>query len=109
MILAHYLEEPYLRSVAYYNNMRYRRVSARSLMLTTTAVFALIFVYYTIIPRDSFSFSVPGFSMGPTSPKQWKQRATAVKGAFQHAWRGYEQYAMPHDELCPLTNMSFDK
>ncbi len=31
------------------------------------------------------------------------RRREAVKAAMLHAWRGYEQYAWGHDELCPLT------
>ena len=45
----------------------------------------------------------------PTSPEEWRRRAEAVKEGFLHAYHGYETYAMPHDELMPLTNRSVDK
>lgn len=33
-----------------------------------------------------------------------RQRAQAVKDAFQFAWDGYYKYAFPHDELHPVSN-----
>ncbi|GAB7362051.1 hypothetical protein MBLNU230_g2085t1 [Neophaeotheca triangularis] len=33
-----------------------------------------------------------------------RQRADAVKEAFQFAWDGYSQYAFPNDELQPINN-----
>jgi mannosyl-oligosaccharide alpha-1,2-mannosidase len=38
--------------------------------------------------------------------RQMKQKA--VREAFKHAWTGYKQYALPHDELKPLSNTSAD-
>lgn len=35
-------------------------------------------------------------------------RATMVKEAFQHAWRGYSRFAYGHDELQPMTNGTTD-
>ncbi|KAL4436084.1 hypothetical protein ABPG77_005532 [Micractinium sp. CCAP 211/92] len=37
------------------------------------------------------------------SDEEVARRREAVKAAMLHAWRGYEQYAWGHDELCPLT------
>ncbi|THG95752.1 hypothetical protein EW026_g5958 [Hermanssonia centrifuga] len=39
---------------------------------------------------------------------EWDKRAEEVKDAFLHAYRGYEQYAAPHDELLPLTSQWID-
>lgn len=33
-----------------------------------------------------------------------QEKADAVKEAFQHAWDGYVKYALPHDELHPVSN-----
>ncbi|KAJ5161791.1 CAZyme family GH47 [Penicillium capsulatum] len=33
-----------------------------------------------------------------------RDKADAVKEAFQHAWDGYHKYAFPHDELRPVSN-----
>jgi mannosyl-oligosaccharide alpha-1,2-mannosidase len=33
-----------------------------------------------------------------------RQRADAVKDAFQVSWDGYYKYAFPHDSLRPVTN-----
>lgn len=35
-------------------------------------------------------------------------RATMVKDAFKHAWRGYSSFAYGHDELQPITNGTTD-
>ena len=42
-------------------------------------------------------FSVPTYT--PNA-----ERANAVKSAFQHAWKGYYEFAFPHDSLRPITN-----
>jgi hypothetical protein len=39
-----------------------------------------------------------------TNSQTEKQRAAAVKEAFQFAWDGYYKYAFPHDELHPVSN-----
>ena len=36
-------------------------------------------------------------------------RAGKVREAFQHAYRGYQQYAAAHDELLPVTNGAANK
>lgn len=41
--------------------------------------------------------------MEELSDEEVARRREAVKAAMLHAWRGYEQYAWGHDELCPLT------
>lgn len=33
-----------------------------------------------------------------------RERADAVKAAFEFAWAGYKEYAFPHDELHPVSN-----
>jgi mannosyl-oligosaccharide alpha-1,2-mannosidase len=33
-----------------------------------------------------------------------RERADAVKAAFEFAWDGYYKYAFPHDELHPVSN-----
>ncbi|KAJ3501629.1 hypothetical protein NMY22_g18861 [Coprinellus aureogranulatus] len=38
------------------------------------------------------------------SSAEWESRAERVKEAFKHAYHGYEKYAMPKDELRPITN-----
>ncbi|KAG2172546.1 hypothetical protein INT44_002561, partial [Umbelopsis vinacea] len=35
-------------------------------------------------------------------------RREAIKDGFKHAWGGYKQYAMGHDELMPVTNKPVD-
>ncbi|KAH9951155.1 glycoside hydrolase [Amylocystis lapponica] len=37
-------------------------------------------------------------------PTKWSARADAVKDAFLHAYRGYQEYAATADELLPLTD-----
>ncbi|KAJ8508001.1 hypothetical protein ONZ45_g9682 [Pleurotus djamor] len=38
----------------------------------------------------------------------WDARALKVREAFQHAYHGYEKYALPHDELKPVSNERID-
>lgn len=42
-------------------------------------------------------------------PEIWQERAKRVKFAFLHGYHGYERYAQPHDEICPLSNNYRDK
>lgn len=59
-------------------------------------VFAPLFVgslsYPQLVPRQS--------DQSATN----KDRADAVKEAFQFAWDGYYTYAFPNDELHPISN-----
>jgi mannosyl-oligosaccharide alpha-1,2-mannosidase len=44
------------------------------------------------------------FNTEPLSAKKNnEQRRRAVKEAFEHAWSGYKEFAMPHDELSPVS------
>ena len=53
--------------------------------------------------------------MNDQSPKpkpsgvDWAARAENVKNSFLHAYHGYEKYAMPFDELQPVSNGSVNK
>ncbi|OJT12443.1 Endoplasmic reticulum mannosyl-oligosaccharide 1,2-alpha-mannosidase [Trametes pubescens] len=38
----------------------------------------------------------------------WSERADAVKNAFLHAYRGYQEYAGSHDELLPVSDAYVD-
>jgi hypothetical protein len=38
------------------------------------------------------------------SSSEWTSRAERVKQAFLHSYHGYEKYALPKDELRPVTN-----
>lgn len=49
------------------------------------------------------------FSKESSSQKKDRiMKQTAVREAFKHAWNGYKTYALPHDELKPLSNDSAD-
>jgi mannosyl-oligosaccharide alpha-1,2-mannosidase len=43
-----------------------------------------------------------------SNSKKSKDRAAAVKEAFQFAWDGYYEFAFPHDELHPISNTFSD-
>lgn len=45
----------------------------------------------------------------PGPPTIWSRRADAVREAFVYAYEGYRVYAMPHDELKPMSGKSVDK
>ena len=90
----------------------FKMLTWRSYVLLAVGLGFLITVYhtYTPIPRlwpahpeEGVEFDVPDRSV------DWAARANAVKQAFAHAYRGYETYAFPEDELLPLTNSSDTK
>ncbi|RKP33296.1 glycoside hydrolase, partial [Dimargaris cristalligena] len=37
-----------------------------------------------------------------------QQRASEIKGAIRHAWRGYAAVAFGHDEIAPVSNLPID-
>ena len=37
-----------------------------------------------------------------------RERQSAVKQAFMHAWQGYVRFAFGHDEVHPVTNRTND-
>ncbi|VAH15384.1 unnamed protein product [Triticum turgidum subsp. durum] len=39
---------------------------------------------------------------------EWTSRQKKVKEAFEHAWSGYRNYALGHDELMPLSRRGVD-
>lgn len=56
------------------------------------------------LPKVQYKF--PTESRTERSDRQGKQ--AMIREAFKHAWQGYVQHAMPHDELLPLSNSSSD-
>lgn len=42
------------------------------------------------------------------APIEVDERASMIRDAFQHAWRGYSTHAYGHDELQPMTNGTTD-
>jgi len=56
------------------------------------------------MPRIQHSFGEEG-----TGAKMKRQlRQATISDAFKHAWSGYSEYAMPHDELAPVTGQVKD-
>ncbi|ETN46613.1 uncharacterized protein HMPREF1541_00799 [Cyphellophora europaea CBS 101466] len=56
------------------------------------------------LPKIQHSFG----SESSTTKKDRLMKQTAVREAFKHAWNGYKTYALPHDELKPLSNDTAD-
>lgn len=96
---------------AFLESFRLRRLSARHLLFAAVGCVLVVTLYYSAFPT-TVSNSEIWRTIRPVSatpPLAWKQRAEAVKGAFRHAYAGYERHAKPHDELKPLTNGTKDK
>lgn len=51
----------------------------------------------------------PPSRVGPHTDNVWTNRALRVREAYLHAFQGYKTYALPHDELLPLSNKFVDK
>ena len=66
------------------------------------------FLHDSIPPLPFFGDDELEWGFGKSQPN-WPARAARVKQSFIHAYRGYEQYASPMDELLPLSNGSIDK
>ncbi|THU91531.1 glycoside hydrolase family 47 protein [Dendrothele bispora CBS 962.96] len=64
-------------------------------------------LYHTTHPQSSSSIDFPTSNVYQppveVSEEVWVERANHVKLAFLHAYHGYERYALPHDELKPLS------
>ena len=89
---------------------QYRRITLRHVLITLAISAVLSTLYYAWLRRDDVFFaSKDVLFWPPETPEIWAQRAAQVKEAFQHAYRGYERYAFPHDELLPVSNGSTDK
>ena len=56
------------------------------------------------LPKIQYSFGTE--TSWTKTDRERKQ--TAIREAFKHAWSGYKQHAMGHDELRPITNTSAD-
>ncbi|KAL0955277.1 hypothetical protein HGRIS_004167 [Hohenbuehelia grisea] len=93
----------------------HHRAYSRNLL---SAVFFLVILgglWYTLIPHSQRSFGdlfgsgkKVGISPEQVSDSEWARRAGEVRNAFLHAWNGYERYALPHDELMPLSDKPID-
>lgn len=92
------------------NNM-YRKHSARRTWhtirqrpwlygaLVVVGLFALHRTFFVGV-RDE-AFDLPAH--------EWEESATQVRQAFIHAYHGYERYAVPNDELRPLSKGQSNK
>ncbi|EAU90323.2 mannosidase [Coprinopsis cinerea okayama7 len=83
----------------------YRERPTRTKILYGVLAFFICLGLYKSIP-DGAGSALFGFSGADAyiPASVWRYRAERVKQAVQHAYRGYELYAMPKDELRPLTN-----
>lgn len=106
------------------------RLSYRHVAVVFVAIFLLLTFYHVYdtnpyphlpsrLANSEVAVEVPEVPLSPslgsliptTQPpsQEWSQRAEKVKQAFLHAYRNYETYASPHDELLPVTAKHVDK
>ncbi|KAJ6620664.1 glycoside hydrolase family 47 protein [Mycena sp. CBHHK59/15] len=100
------LASPYLRL-----QHRYPQVSRtvqilrhRPFLYAGILILAVFVLFHSARRPDSLSLTGKHILPTNTPKKVWDQRAEQVKRAFIHAYRGYEQYAAPHDELTPISS-----
>ncbi|KAJ7509692.1 glycoside hydrolase family 47 protein [Mycena galericulata] len=98
------LTSPYLRLQQY--PQRYRALQilrSKPFLFAATFLFALVFYFFR--PHEHLSLNDDDKLHLPldTPLQVWEDRALRVRRAFVHAYRGYEQYAAPHDELNPVS------
>lgn len=86
------------------------------------SVIALLWTLQSFSYSDPASSSFPASAMVPffnpdaaslrpayDPPKSWQDAAQQVKQAFLYSYHGYEKYAIPHDEVMPLSRAGVDK
>lgn len=94
------------------------RPSIRHLVYVAIALFTTWTLYSLLLAEGPYGF--PAFrdddapirltpEYGSKVPETWPEKAQAVKGAFVHAYHGWERWAAPADELLPLSEESQDK
>ncbi|KAJ8481787.1 hypothetical protein ONZ45_g15193 [Pleurotus djamor] len=104
-----YHNHPMQRSWRYIRH----RMHARSVIYGLGAFLLVSGLYYHLWPRWSTvaepRFPSAVFNNPPVLEDEvWDARAMHVREAFQHAYHGYEKYALPHDELKPVSNERID-
>lgn len=75
------------------------------LRLLTVPAVALFAIGALAAPQRQ---SLAGRQSRPDNHTLNRERADAVKAAFEFAWDGYQKYAFPHDELHPVSNSYSD-
>ncbi|KAG6333529.1 hypothetical protein ID866_5565 [Astraeus odoratus] len=87
-----------------------RGISFRHVAFALILSLSLCAVYYNHLRRGIPDFiEEEDIIFWPqVTPETWAERAGRVKGAFLHAYHGYERYAFPHDELNPVSNSTSD-
>ncbi|KAF9480536.1 glycoside hydrolase family 47 protein [Pholiota conissans] len=96
------------------------RAFRSSLLLRNTIYGSLILLALTTLmyiktPTSTTSI-IPHYTQPSEPPREledvsiaeWVRRSVQVKQAFLHAYRNYERFAAPHDELKPLTQGKVD-
>jgi hypothetical protein len=85
------------------------RISSRvNLRYLLAGIFAVLLLLLFSARRGTDTHPPPPFQL-PSDSTLWDHRAEAVKGAFRHAYAGYERLAFPHDELRPVSGTWDDK
>lgn len=68
-----------------------------------------LYTLYHLVPRNTTDYFSDFLNAeADASPELWNERAEQVKQAFVHAYHGYERYALPNDELKPITRGKID-
>ncbi|KAJ7464483.1 glycoside hydrolase family 47 protein [Mycena latifolia] len=97
---------PYLRLHQYPQGYRALQILRHRPYLYAVVILVGLFVLVRNgSPRKYLSFAKDKHALPTKTPlKVWDERAVQVKRAFIHAYRGYEKYAAPHDELTPISS-----
>ncbi|EIW79097.1 glycoside hydrolase family 47 protein [Coniophora puteana RWD-64-598 SS2] len=98
------LNSNFLRTNPVVLALRRKGVSIRHVAVATGLALSLCVLYYNYLPRrEVVLFPEEVIYYPPETQETWSARAEQVKAAFLHAYHGYEKYAMPADELRPLS------
>ncbi|KAJ7763659.1 glycoside hydrolase family 47 protein [Mycena maculata] len=101
--MAQRFTSPYLRLQQHPQVLQILR--SKPVLYAAIFLVALFVFFREAHQREYLSFKVDKHALPTNTPLHvWDERAAEVKRAFMHAYRGYEQYAAPHDELRPVSS-----
>jgi Glycosyl hydrolase family 47 len=92
------------RTLARFQHFKWQDRSTRlKLLYAALLLLALLGLFSTVGSHASSRFFGLTGADAYIPSSVWRYRADRVKQAVQHAYRGYEDYAFPQDELRPIT------
>jgi hypothetical protein len=91
-----------------FKRSHHSKLALHLIFISSAFFLSLWILYYSLPSRIAIINPIPFSPLAIIPPEVWAERAEKVKDAFLHAWAGYESLAVPHYELLPVSNRTFD-